>query len=377
MYRLKSALYFIYPIIASILLFFLADFFIGKHLLPLLERIVLMQTHRIKHPVYHHDFAPNAKATDSWGTISYTLCTNTYGFKISCGEQAGSNSKEYDLAFIGDSFTEGIGLSFEDSFVGQIAQKLPTKKIGNLGVSSYAPSIYYSKLNYLLTNGFTFKEVVVYVDISDIQDDAEFYLLRGRRVLDRRVASEKHDLFDYDEESISLKSQLKNLFPLNYYIIARIRKGLVPYSEGIPVKPSLSERTGLYSSNFKRGAWTFDKSVAYGKFDRDSAIKISIENMQLLYELLSSHGIPLSVGVYPWPGQLLFDTVQSDHVKIWREFCKNRCKEFYNSYPSFFEYKQQYGNDNAIKNLFIQDDVHHSAFGASKLAEDFFVSYSK
>ena len=32
-------------------------------------------------------------------------------------------SKEFDIAFIGDSFTEGVGLDYKDTFVGRIENK--------------------------------------------------------------------------------------------------------------------------------------------------------------------------------------------------------------------------------------------------------------
>lgn len=93
---------------------------------------------------------------DKWGPLKYRLCTDANGFKASCHAKS-SDDKNFDIAFIGDSFTEGIGLPYEETFVGVIAQNMPTLKIANLGVSSYSPSIYLSKVKYLLDHGFFLK----------------------------------------------------------------------------------------------------------------------------------------------------------------------------------------------------------------------------
>ena len=59
------------------------------------------------------------------------------------------SKKTYQLGIIGDSFVEGLGVGYEETFVGIINLKT-TPEIANLGVSSYSPKIYYSKLKYFI-----------------------------------------------------------------------------------------------------------------------------------------------------------------------------------------------------------------------------------
>ncbi len=117
------------------------------------KREAIEKRYRISDPVFHHAFVASYDGIGMWGAENYRVCTNLHGFKRSCNAPA-YDGKDYDIAFIGDSFTEGIGLSYEDTFVGKIAAALSSLKIANLGVSSYAPSIYLSKLNKLLNDGF-------------------------------------------------------------------------------------------------------------------------------------------------------------------------------------------------------------------------------
>ena len=95
----------------------------------------------------------------------YTFCTDNHGFRYRCDSK--KRGKFFDYAFMGDSFTEGSSVSYEESFVG-IFENKTNKKVANLGVVSYSPKIYLSKLNYLLNNGFVFAHVIIPIDISAV-----------------------------------------------------------------------------------------------------------------------------------------------------------------------------------------------------------------
>ena len=92
------------------------------------------------------------------------------------------------------------------------------------------------------------------------------------------------------------------------------------------------------------------------------------KEMQVLYKLAQAHGTKLSVGVYPWPGQIKHDVVESQQVKVWREFCQSRCEHFYNLFPSFFNLAQQQGVDNFIHDYYFQGDVHFNERGNEIIA---------
>ena len=156
------------------------DFLFGKKILELTDdfwkntefygRII-----RIDHSVYHHGLKPNIKMEAVQGFESnYTFCTDNHSFRYKCDIQ---REKNFDYAFLGDSFTEGSSVSYEDSFVG-IFENDSKRKVANLGVVSYAPKIYLSKLNYYLKKGYKFNHVVVAIDISDLYDDDVYYRLK-------------------------------------------------------------------------------------------------------------------------------------------------------------------------------------------------------
>jgi len=137
------------------------------------------KSYRTRSEIYHHDLDKNVYLeTAHWGGRKYVIATDSLGFKSPKPVNTQIESDDYRIVFIGDSFTEGMGFAYQDTFVGQIASALSRQNIEvlNAAVASYSPSIYYRKMKYLLEElGLKFNELVVYIDISDIQDEAVFY----------------------------------------------------------------------------------------------------------------------------------------------------------------------------------------------------------
>src|SRR6202051_3163801 len=134
---------------------------------------------RIANKIYDHGFAANFDGYDVWGELRYRLTTDSLGFKDASVRKVPLKADSRRILLIGDSFAEGIGMSFEDSFAGQLshAGRERSEKIEflNAGVASYSPSIYYSKIKYLLESGLQFDEVVLFSDPSDVTDEATSY----------------------------------------------------------------------------------------------------------------------------------------------------------------------------------------------------------
>ena len=164
----------------------LIDFFFGKKILEVTDNFwketeFYGRIKRIDHSVYHHGLKPNVKMENAKGFLGYyNFCTDNHGFRYKCDIQRG---KKFDYGFMGDSFTEGASVTYENSFVGIFEDK-SKKKVANLGVVSYAPKIYLSKLNYYLEKGYEFNHVVVVIDISDLYDDNVYYRLKENFIVD-------------------------------------------------------------------------------------------------------------------------------------------------------------------------------------------------
>ena len=108
-------------IIIFILLLLIFDFiltflFISKF--NFYENFYPKLDHRIANINYHHSFKEGVDTFDYWGVYKYKFFTNSLGFKDKSNRKI---NKQTDLKrriiIIGDSFAEGIGLKYEDTFL--------------------------------------------------------------------------------------------------------------------------------------------------------------------------------------------------------------------------------------------------------------------
>ena len=340
-------------------------------------------TLRIPDPVFHHTLRANYNGWDVWGDQRYPVHTNSLGFKDATSRAVPLVADRRRVLFIGDSFTEGVGLPYEQTFVGRFAQAHPEYDVLNAGVVSYAPSAYFEKVNDLIRQGLRFDEVIVYIDISDVRDEAVGYCYDARGKLqmrDLRLCEVSTCPTDAPETAW-WKHDLRRTFyvPDFAYHLIKQRTMASTNAQEMP-DPALTEEDAVkpgavYGSDTDpRARWTYDpQTTCFGTLGIDGGIRKAREQMDRLYSLLDAHDITLSVGIYPWPQQLLYDSADSLQVRLWRDWCADRCRAFYNHFPVFFAYKRTHPH--FLKELFIWGDTHYSAAGNAVLANDLLAQY--
>ena len=352
----------LFIIINSIVLFLLTDFLLTYFkLYPKFnaENNITIQSGkklRVKDTNYHHGFSADHVGIQAWSGYNYKVCTDAHTFKTTCDNPTVSHDKSFDVAFIGDSFTEAIGVEYEKSFVGLFASANANLKIANLGVSSYSPSIYYAKLKKYLDDGYHFKRVFVFIDISDIQDEAKYKLDNGRVVSfqkENEWSQVKHES-DYDtliiDEHYNWLGKRFKMTSVLYALI--VHQKVIPHTLKIPAR-------------HPRGEWTYDaNSDAYGNIGVKGATQKAINVMADLHLLLDKKNIQLSIGTYPWPNQIFSDTlVANKQSEIWKSFCSNRCEFFFDAFPRFALETEKTSKVDVYKKYYIPGDVHFNAQG--------------
>jgi hypothetical protein len=224
-------------------------------------------------------------------------------------------------------------------------ERQPRVEFLNAAVVSYSPVIYLQKIKYLLKIGLHFDEVVVFLDISDIMDEATTYFCIDDNPQYRRLGSCRAYFWTL------LRASLRNSFSVTHAVYLKIRS---PREELLASREAREARSNWTLPEFDVGNW-------YAPLGLDGGIERALQNMQTLCDLLTSRGIPLTVVVYPWPAQLDHDDRDSRQVALWREFCVSRCKAFINLFPTVFAVKDAHADWDS--RLFIPDDVHYSAEG--------------
>lgn len=334
-------------------------------------------TFRIRDPAYTHTLAPNFDGFDAWGSHKFRIFTNSLGFRDASVREVPLAADRKRVLLIGDSFTESLGVSYEETFVGLFARAHPELDVLNAGVSSYAPSVYYEKLKHFIESGLKFDEAVVYIDISDIQDEATLYWYDQNGVLQLnppKPPSEDCSPLPRPPLPRPEKGWLEKVSYLAEFLDQlRYSRRLAASIERASVE-DLSKSGAVYSRDYARPSWTYSKdATCYGAVGIEGAIDKARERMDRLYELLAAHGVDLSVGVYPWPQQLLYDRENSRQAQIWREWCAGKCRRFFDHFPAFFRYKEQ--DPDFVRSLFFWGDMHYNARGNQLLAEDLIRDY--
>jgi lysophospholipase L1-like esterase len=310
---------------------------------------------RIYDSVYDHGFAANFEGYDVWGEARYPLITDSLGFKDALPREVPLKSASRRILLIGDSFTEGIGQPFENTFAGLLAQqgaKRPDKvEFLNAGVASYSPTIYYAKIEYLLDKGLQFDEVVLLSDSSDVEDEASSYFCID--------ADPKYRKFCNTPPGSVPQPAIKRDFFIDHFAVTnRVRLIVKRWFQ-----TRLGNKRHAINDDHNRIGWTtvHPDPEKYRPLGVDGGIARSLANMTRLSDLLASRNIPLTIVVYPWAQQIAQNDRDSKQVRLWRDFCPGHCKAFIDLFPAIFAASD--ADKDWYEHLYIVGDDHFSALG--------------
>ena len=136
--------------------------------------------------------------------------------------------------------------------------------------------------------------------------------------------------------------------------------------------PPLKSLTPIFTEKASlKAKWTYQKEDKIEEY-KDLISKTQNEmlsTMSRLHNLLNKNNIKMSLAVYPWPQQIELDVVNSKHVKMWREFCKQKCFKFIDFFPFFFDEKDKSSFLEVYKKYYFWNDPHFNADGNRIIAE--------
>ncbi len=298
---------------------------------------------------YHHSLVSNFDGYDYWGSSRYKLLTNNLGFKDGAVREIPKISPNRRILLIGDSFTEGIGLPFEQTFAGMLYRAGQTRRekveFLNAAVASYSPTIYLKKIQALLADVFHFDEVFVFSDLSDVTDEASSYFCIDDDPK-YRAFCDPADAKPPARQKSFVSSHLRVTDAIGDWI----ERAFDPPKPPLPLDPFRTE-------------WLYpNPSVErYKPLGVEGGVTRSLQNMTALAKLLARNNIPLTIVVYPWPAQVARNDGDNRQIRMWSQFCKEHCKEFVNLFPVFFANRDK--APNWYERLFIPGDFHYSEAG--------------
>jgi lysophospholipase L1-like esterase len=339
------------------------------------EHDELEKAYCIPSKFYHHDLAAKkANYKTTWGPNAYNVYTNSMGFRDKSSRDISLTPNKYRIVFIGDSFTEGVGVDYEYTFVGLVDATLSKKGIEvlNAGVKSYSPIIYWRKVKYLIENiGLKFDRLVVFLDISDAEDEAIYYCLNESGNVVRYDAREKNAYTEKKDEKYYVvlfkrfKTVIRNNSILTYAVLHNLCDVFYPEKKATPYKDYWHARAG----------WTIDDKL-YLEYGEQGLGEMQFY-MDRLYDLLEENNIKLTVAVYPWPYQIMYHDFNSIQVTRWNEWCERHSVNFINYFPYFITGEADDDRKQIINKYFFKDDIHWNKEGNRLIADIFLDDYER
>jgi hypothetical protein len=313
---------------------------------------------RISSPYYHHDLVPNRHERNIWGNRVFDVYTNSLGFKDKSCRLILPKTDKKRILFMGDSFTESMGMTWKESFPGILGSRFTEMEILNAGVVSYSPKLYYLKVKFLIENaGINFDELFVLIDNSDPLNEITY-----------------QDFEPYSNNSLKKFGFKANHFFFNYSylyhsianLIIKSRTSQVTSSWNPVSGPSLLDEFSKEEENFIAATvyWSYTPQI-FEKWGKPG-LALAAENMQKLSELCKEHNIKVSVIIYPWPAMIMNKDLQNVQVGFWENFCHQNSLQFINLYPAFISREDP---AEIIKKYFIEGDVHWNQEGNRFVAD--------
>jgi hypothetical protein len=360
-----------------------------------LEHEAAERRYRIRSDVYDHDLAKLFDGPGWWGPLRYHVVTNSLGFKDASRRVVPLHTERRRVLLLGDSFTEGIGLDFGDSYAGLIAKELATRgvEVLNTAVTSYSPAIYYAKTRFLLEDvGLHCTEVVVFIDISDAEDEARYYDLHTDGRVTRMVDQQPGRGPDIDDgvgaDDETALDTLSAIGITSQNIETKAPPRINDTQERVPSRLSLtvahyslfarawqilmrpSSPVAYPQANPRRGLWTVDERdyEAYGRMGLERGAR----HMDRLFKLLQHHRIGLTLAVYPWPDQLRYDRPDSIQVRFWRDWAQHRRVPFIDLFAPFFGERDR---NATIRQNYVAGDIHFNKSGSKWMASSFLTQF--
>jgi hypothetical protein len=313
---------------------------------------------RTADPYFHHGLLPNQHASNIWGDRIFEIYTNSLGFKDQSCREVTLKPDKKRIIFIGDSFTESMGMEWEESFAGIITRQLPNAEILNAGVVSYSPKLYYLKTKYLIENvKLKFDELYVFIDNSDPLNELTYeeFIPYNDKPLKKIGYNIKRYLFShsYLYYSVAVKIMENQKSP----VAARWN----PMS-GAAVLDELSVEQNDFIAAML--SWSYTPAL-YEKWGR-RGLQLANENMQQLADLCKQNDIRLTIIIYPWPSVIEQRSLDDVQVGFWKAFCEKNNLQFIDLYPEFITNEEPVS---VIQKLFIPGDVHWNKEGNKLVAE--------
>jgi len=329
---------------------------------------------RTPHYYYHHGLQPDQDTWAVWGSSLYPFKTNSLGMVDSAVYDVKLKSNKRRVLILGDSHSEGVGVSYNKTFSGILSKRLQEDmEVLNASCISYSPKIEYLKAKFLFEKGLKVDHIMVFIDISDLQNELVYDHFEPKKNSWRHEAwyntklflSNHSSIFFLTKSIISTRQSRKFLEKANFF-----------NQQGMSGTPA--NVIDLYASFFKGfndkvllsnpqfhgvGEWYYNDSF---RELADHGIALGQGYILKLKELCDSQNVDLTISVHPWQYQILTGNDHDYYVKKWESFAEANDIDFINLFPLFINAQNPVIT---MKMFLIRGDNHWNEFGHARVAD--------
>lgn len=314
---------------------------------------------------YSYELEKNCKAYETKKTVkTYSVFTDLNGYRVSSVNKIKETKNNNSIVFLGDSFTYGFGLKYEDSVVGYLEDKNKNYNFFNLAVPGYSPLILKYKLKKLLESGIRPKKIFYLMDLTDVHDESNRWIqnkdFEYPVILDETIHKEIKKIFDY-----------KNNFKMTRLLIYNLNKLFRNFRKDIYQKKF--EENDMFIGKTHWGSFTH---TSYEELDKSiwlqNDFKVGIKNIMINVKSISQMAKKVNsefyIVIYPWPETLEYGEKYFNWQQFSSELCQYAdCTKLVNAFPAINKIKNKYTYWK--KEIYLLQDVHFNAYGNHILAE--------
>lgn len=303
---------------------------------------------------FHHGLKENWSPRGATGT-GYDTYTNSLGFRDERVRHVTMQPEGRRIILIGDSFTEGVGVPFAKTFAGLLSQRLAAShtEVLNAAASSYCPIIYLRKLRYWMgEQGLDADEVIVFLDMSDIQDET-FYDWGPEGQVRSAVSR------DWVRYYLTMHGEPYWVnWALDRTYVSKILFGMLQRAS---LPRDVPSRKAL---NSPRALWTIDPFYyeSYAK----AGLPLALKHMDELKAFLDARSVALKLVIYPWPDQVYRHDLPSKQEAVWKDWAAAHGVPLLDLFPDIIA---SGAAREVLGRYFITDDIHLNAAGHRLVAD--------
>ena len=293
------------------------------------------------------------------------IYTDENGLRVGKNYNGRDKNKKNILIF-GDSFTYGVGIKYEETYVGLIERKLSNFNIYNYAVGSYSPKVHLFKLSQSIEKNIRPNKIIVFLDFTDVIDEISRWGYENDKKTPKLKTDEMYlrskDSINFKQKNFKLLTDLSN--NTNYY--SRILRSKIENNfkkngnKEIRIKKSIQAQfTYVNKMDLDKRFWK------KGDFEKGlNEIRLRIHDMQKIAQSVSSE---FYIVVYPWAETLQYGQNEFN----WSNFAMNLCVikncKSIDAYNEFNKYKKN--NVNWNNQLYFVGDEHFNTSGAKLLSQ--------